>query len=454
MTNTSTTQKNDPYPIKTAKIRPSTITVPGSKSYSHRMAIAASLASGTSEIHNLLKSEDLDHTLSALKQLGVRISRDNHTTTITGMNQNGRIRFNDAPPTPPPPTESLESPESPASLYIGNSGTTMRLITAVAALSPVTYRIHGTPRMHERPIGELLDALNQLGVNAASIHNNNCPPVEITGPLTTGGAVDLDCSVSSQYLSALLLIAPCLKNGLEINLIKGLVSKPYVEMTIDIMNRFGINVHKKGDNYFRVPDHQTYKAGSHTVEPDCSQAGYFWAAAAITGVPVTVSGISRHSRQGDVRFVHVLQDMGCSIDDTNTGITVSRPADHPLKAVAVDMQDMPDLVPTLAVVAAFAKGKTTIKNVAHLAAKESDRLSATVNELTKMGISATKTKDGLAITGGTPKGTIIETYDDHRIAMSFALAGLLVPDMAIANPKCVEKSFPEFWDVFEGLYDQ
>ena len=453
MTNTSTTQKNDPYPIKTAQIRPSTITVPGSKSYSHRMAIAASLASGTSKIHNLLKSEDLDYTLSALKQLGVRISRDNHTTTITGMNQNGRIRFNDAPPTPPPPTESLESPESPASLYIGNSGTTMRLITAVAALSPVTYRIHGTPRMHERPIGELLDALNQLGVHAVSTQNNNCPPVEITGPLTTGGAVDLDCSVSSQYLSALLLIAPCLKNGLEINLTKGLVSKPYVDMTIDVMNRFGINVHQKTD-YFRVPGNQTYRPGTYTVEPDASQAGYFWAAAAITGVPVTVTGISTHSRQGDVKFVKVLGDMGCRIDDTPNGIAVSRDREQPLKAVTIDMQDMPDLVPTLAVAAAFAKGKTTIKNVAHLAAKESDRLSATKNELTKMGISATKTKDGLTITGGTPKGAIIETYDDHRIAMSFALAGLLVPGVTIANPKCVEKSFPGFWDVFEGLYNQ
>ena len=437
---------NPVYPVKTAKIRPSTISVPGSKSYSHRIAIAASLASGTSEIHNMLKSEDTTHTLSALEQLGAQIQQNNQKTTITGMFQSDAA--------PPPATGS--EPE-PIPIYTGNSGTTMRLITAVAALCPGTYHLYGTERMHERPIGELLDALGQLSVKAVSVNNNNCPPVEITGPLSTGGIVDLDCSVSSQYLSALLLIAPHLKTGLEINITKGLVSKPYVEMTIDVLNRFGIEAHRKGNSYFRVPGRQNYTPGTYIVEPDCSQAGYFWAAGAITGTPVTVSDISKHSRQGDINFIRVLKDMGCKIEETDNGITVSREdigdgAKKPLTAVTVDMQDMPDLVPTLAVVAAFARGKTVIKNVAHLAAKESDRLAAVVTELTKMGISAKRTKDGLAITGGTPKGAVIETYNDHRIAMSFALTGLVVPDVTIANPGCVEKSFPAFWDVFEGLY--
>ena len=425
-------------PVQTAPIRNAVIRVPGSKSYSHRMVIAAALAAGTSHIENILKSEDLEHTLSALETLGAAISAQGRATTITGMDRNGRILLN---PSPPP-------------IYIGNSGTTMRLMTAVAALGEGTCRLHGTDRMHERPIGELLDALRQLSVGAVSVNNNGCPPVEITGPLTRGGIVNLDCSVSSQYLSALLLIAPCLKTGLEINITGSLVSRPYVEMTIDVMNRFGVEVHRKGDGYFRVPGNQTYHPGSYTVEPDCSQAGYFWAAGAITGVPVTVSGISTHTRQGDVGFVQVLKSMGCIVRDTPDGITVHRDANRRLAAISVDMQDMPDLVPTLSVVAAFARGKTVIKNVAHLAAKESDRLAAVESELTKMGISAKRTKDGIAITGGTPHGADIETYDDHRIAMSFAIAGLFVPGIRIADPACVEKSFPEFWEVLEDLYDQ
>ena len=425
-------------PIQTAPIRKATIRVPGSKSYSHRMAVAAALAAGTSQIGNLLKSEDLEYTLEALETLGAAVSHQGTTTTLTGLDRNGRILLN---PAPPP-------------VYIGNSGTTMRLMTAVAALGEGTCRLYGTDRMHERPIGELLHALRQLSIHAVSVNKDNCPPVEVRGPLTTGGIVDLDCSVSSQYLSALLLIAPCLKNGLEINITNTLVSKPYVEMTIDVMNRFGIEVHRKSDRYFRVPGGQIYRPGAYTVEPDCSQAGYFWAAGAVTGIPVTVSGISVHTRQGDVGFVKVLESMGCIVEDGPDGITVYRDPNRSLHGISVDMQDMPDLVPTLSVVAAFARGKTVIKNVAHLAAKESDRLAAVETELTKMGISAKRTKDGIAITGGTPHGADIETYDDHRIAMSFAIAGLAVPGIRIADPACVEKSFPEFWEVLEDLYDQ
>ncbi len=416
--------------IQTGNIRDFvSITVPGSKSYSHRIAIAAALADGTSTVYNMLDSDDIQHTISVLEQLGAGIQTEGNRLLITGC---------------PDGFAPCDAP-----IYVGNSGTTMRLMTAVAALGEGRYRLYGTDRMHERPIGELLAALSQLGIDAVSVNGNGCPPVEIGGGRVAAGRADLDCSVSSQYLSAILLIAPLTEQGIEINVTRGPVSKPYVDMTVDIMTRFGIDIYRNGHTWFHVPGKQTYQAGSYTVEPDCSQAGYFWAAAAVTGAAVKVTGISKHSAQGDVRFVDVLESMGCRVRHEPDGITVTG---GKLNAVSVDMGDMPDLVPTLSVVAAFAEGITEIRNVAHLAAKESDRLAAVTNELTRMGIHVVKTTEGLRITGGTPYGAEIETYDDHRIAMSFAVAGLMVPGVVIRDENCVEKSFPDFWDVFSGLY--
>ncbi len=416
--------------IRTGKIKGGTIAVPGSKSYSHRMAIAAGLADGKSVIYNLLDSEDTRYTLSALEQLGVFIEKSGGQVVIRG--RAGRFAAADKP------------------VYLGNSGTSMRLLTALAALGEGRYVFSGTERMHERPIGELLDALQQLGIHAVSANQNDCPPVEIVGGAIEGDTVSIDCSVSSQYLSALLLMAPCTENGMTIHVDHGPVSKPYVDMTVDIMEQFGIRLDRNGYTDFRIPGGQLYRSGSYTVEPDCSQAGYFWAAGAVTGAPVTVSGVSKDCRQGDVRLAEILNAMGCRVFYCDDGIAVTGP--DRLSAIDADMGDMPDLVPTLAVVAAFAEGETVIGNVAHLAEKESDRLSAVVNELKKMGVDAAKTEDGIRIRGGKPHGATIATYDDHRIAMSFAVAGLVVPDIIIENERCVEKSFPDFWDVFERLY--
>jgi 3-phosphoshikimate 1-carboxyvinyltransferase len=219
-------------------------------------------------------------------------------------------------------------------------------------------------------------------------------------------------------------------------------------MTVDIMQRFGLNVGREGYTRFAVPGGQTYRAGDYTVAPDASQAGYFWGAAAITGGSVTVEGVTRDSRQGDVGLSRVFERMGCRVDDGADGITVTG---GDLRAVTVDMADMPDMVPTLAVVAAFAEGITIIENVAHLKAKESDRLASTCAELNKMGIEAVAEPDRLLITGGTPHGATIATYDDHRIAMSFAMAGLVIPGINIMDPGCVEKSFPNFWQVWDTL---
>jgi 3-phosphoshikimate 1-carboxyvinyltransferase len=289
-----------------------------------------------------------------------------------------------------------------------------------------------------------------MGINARSVKNNGCPPVEVTGAAINAKQVDINCQNSSQYLSALLLMAPGTSRGLEIRVAGGPpVSRPYVDLTVALMETFGIHLDREGYQKFKVPGKQFYRAGEYVVEVDCSQAAYFWGAAAISGAEIKVVGIRTDSAQGDVRFVDLLQQMGCRVSRESNSIGVSG---GPLHAIEADLADMPDQVPTLAVVAAFAEGTTVIKNVAHLKSKESDRLSATVTELNKMGIDAASSANALVVKGGKPKGAIIDTYNDHRIAMSFAIAGLNVPGVCIRNEGCVEKSFPAFWQVFERLY--
>ena len=415
--------------IKTEKIHDTAVTVPGSKSYTHRIFIAAALSNGQCRIENFLDSDDTNYTLSALNQFGASFDK-----TLDGVIINGR-------------DGEMDASENP--IYLGNSGTSMRLLTAYAAIGNGRYLLSGSDRMHERPIHHLLDGLNELGVQAVSVNNNGCPPVAVIGTKLSGGTVNLNCSISSQFLSGLLLIAPYTQNGLEIHVTQGPVSRPYIDMTLDIMSRFGVDVVRSGYDYFKILGSQCYRSGRYVVEPDASQASYFWAAAAITGHAIKVNVISKQSSQGDVRFVDVLSEMGCQVIHETDGITV---VGGSLSAIEVDMADMPDQVPTLAVIAAFAEGITVIKNVSHLKVKESDRLSAVINELTKMGISAKSESNNLIITGGNPHGAVIETYDDHRIAMSFAVAGLRVPGIEIKNEHCVEKSFPEYWKVFDGLY--
>ncbi len=415
--------------IKTQNIGNSNIFVPGSKSYTHRLLIAAALSEGECFLYNILKSEDTLLTLGALKQMGVNISEHGDKLSILGSN--GK------------PGPSIDP------IYLANSGTSMRLLTGVAALGSGTYLLTGTKRMHERPIQNLLDGMNQIGIQTHSVKGNGCPPVKVEAEPISGGPMELNCSVSSQYLSSILLISPYTKDGLEIQVTKGPVSKPYVDMTLDIMSRFGVQVERRGYKTFKIPGMQKYRAGSYTVEPDCSQAGYFWAAAAVTGTTVKVMNITKDTHQGDVRFAEVLKKMGCSISYENDGIAVTG---GPLTGIDIDMADMPDIVPTLAVVASFANGTTRISNVAHLKAKESDRIGSVVKELNRIGIEARGTESGLLVKGGKPRGAEINTYNDHRIAMSFAIAGLIVPGVKIKNETCVEKSFPDFWDVFERLY--
>jgi 3-phosphoshikimate 1-carboxyvinyltransferase len=403
--------------------------VPGSKSYTHRILIASALSDGPCRLSNCLRSEDTLLTADALRAMGVGIVDDGDCFHVTGTA--GRLA----------PSEK--------EIYLGNSGTSMRLLTGVAALGQGMYTLTGTPRMQERPIQDLMDGLAQIGVFSRSVKGTGCPPIEIQAGDLEGGDMALDCSLSSQFLSSVLLMAPLTRKGITVRMIRDLVSKPYVDMTVDIMERLGVQVERDGYQSFHVPGNQTYAHGDYAVEPDCSQAGYFWGAAAITGKTIKVRNISEASRQGDVKFARVLEQMGCSVSYDDDGIAVTG---GPLKAVCVDMESMPDIVPTLAVVASFAEGTTEITNVAHLKEKECDRLNCVAIELIKMGIDARATDSGLIIRGGNHVGAEIETYDDHRMAMCFAIAGLRVPGVIIRDEHCVKKSFPNFWEVFEGLY--
>ncbi len=416
--------------IKTGRIRDCRITIPGSKSHTHRALVIAALVEDESTILNGLRSEDTDLTADALDQMGVKIRRDT-VAKWRVVGTGGRFLPSKQP------------------IYLGNSGTSMRLLTALAALGNCPYTLKGTDRMHERPIENLLQGLRQTGAQAISINNNKCPPVLIDGKNQSGGHVDLDCSDSSQYLSAMLMIGPYLSQGLEINVFKGPVSRPYVDMTLAVMKQFGVDVARNGYQSFSIKGNCAYRPTAVSIEPDASNASYFFAAAAISGATLTVNHIKEDSLQGDVRFIEVLEKMGCEIHKFDDGIAISGKR---LNGVEVDMSSMPDMVPTLAVTAAFAAGKTHIKGIGHLKVKECDRILAVTTELGKMGIRVEASENHMTVHGGRPHGATIDTYNDHRIAMSFAVAGLVVPGIVIQNEGCVEKSFPSFWKIFKRIY--
>lgn len=405
------------------------IRVPGSKSYTHRSLIAAALGDGPCTIGNPLFSQDTILTADALQQMGVAIERTDDAWVVHG--NEGRIGSCGHP------------------IYLGNSGTSMRLLTAVAALSAGPVVLTGNARMQQRPIDDLLQGLRRLGIDAASCQPGGCPPVRISGGPIRGGAIEIDCSKSSQFLSALLLAAPCTAEGMRIQVLGDPVSKPYIDMTLHVMSDFGIACSRSGYGEFVVPGDQRYHRERYSVEPDASQAGYFWAAAAITGARILVEGMTLNSRQGDVRFVRLLEAMGCSVVQEEDAIGIA--GGGALRAIDVDMSAMPDLVPTLAVVAAFAEGKTTVRNVSHLRIKESDRLAATIDNLERMGIRASTDGSDLEVWGGEPHGALIKTCDDHRMAMSFAMAGLITPGIVIDEETCVGKSFPDFWKVLKSM---
>ena len=411
------------------KIQDQAVIIPGSKSISHRMMICASLCDGTSNIRNLLKSDDILLTIDALKHMGAKIEGiDTNHYRVSGFGGNPQA--------------------CNKNIYLGNSGTSIRLLAGIAALGNTEYTLTGDKRLCERPMVELLDALTELKIFATSENQKGTPPVHIKGNNREGGQVKIDCSKSSQYLSSLLMMGALLKKGLDIILEGPLVSSPYIDLTIDIMNKFNVEAYKIDNTHYKVSGQQSYIPGNFFVEPDLSNAGYFWAIGAITGNMIFVKNISKNSLQGDLKQIRILEQMGCTlkIEDHRIGVCGST-----LKAVDVDMSDTPDAVPAIAVVASFAQGKTRICNIKHLREKECDRIDALSSQLMKMGIKVKQGDDYIEITGGSPKGARIETFNDHRIAMAFSIAGLKISGMEIENEACVEKSFPNYWDIFENL---
>ncbi len=404
------------------------VSVPGSKSVTHRAFIIAGLAEGESLIQNPLDSDDTRITAGALKSMGVGIPGISETMKITGTG--GAI--------------SAANEE----IYLGDSGTSMRLLTAVASLGKGEFYLHGSKRLNERPVGHLVEALKKLGVDVRC-RNDRYPPVVVKSGGIPGGDVELDVSESSQYLSALLLVLPYAEKKSSVMIETHLASRPYVDITTDMMEMFGAKSRWINERKIEVDNDFRYSARKYRVEGDCSSASYFWAAAALLGIQVTTLNIKEDTRQGDIRLLDILEEMGCDVSRSKTGITVTGGR---LRGVDVDMNLLPDQVPTLAVVAACAEGKTVIRNVSHLRIKESDRLNAVARELQRVGIRVDELEDGLVVHGGSPKGAIIETYNDHRIAMAFAVLGLKTGEMTILNPSCVNKSFPAFWTLIESFY--
>jgi len=417
--------------IRPRKLRDQAVAVPGSKSISHRMLICACLCDGVSKIYNLLESEDIKLTMKTLRLMGAGIEKKQDSYfQVSGFAKN--------------PAEVKED------IYLGNSGTSMRLLAGIAALGTGVYTLTGNERMQERPMMELIDALNSLGIKTWSDSPSGTPPVHIKPAKIKGGKVKIDCSRSSQYLSSLLMMGPLLENGLDISLDSPPVSSPYIDLTMDIMKRFNVRAFRKTPTSFHVPANQSYVPGNFHVEPDLSNAGYFWGAGAVLKSMIWVENISSDSMQGDLKQVNILEQMGCRVEMKNNKIGVC--GTDRLSAIEADMSDTPDAVPAIAVVAAFAQGNTKIFNVGHLREKECDRIDAVCSQLAKMGITTSQGTDWFEIQGGKPAGPAqIETFNDHRIAMAFSIAGLKIPGIAIENETCVEKSFPDYWKVFDGL---
>lgn len=411
--------------------------VPGSKSMTNRALILAchgsKRASGV-RVVNALDCEDTRVMADSLARLGFQIDAawDDARPCLTVRLPSGQEFF----------------PNKRGQLDVANSGTSMRFLTALACLGQGRYRIDGVPRMRERPIEDLLAALRQLGADARSEMDNGCPPVIVNARGLDGGLTRVKGAISSQFLSALLMAAPLAKNAVTIEVDGPLVSGPYVTMTLAMMRAIGLQVDAKPGPRFVIAPGQQARPVDIVVEPDASAASYFFAAAAITGGQVTVSDLTTASLQGDIRFVDILEKMGCRVDRSPNGITVHG---GPLHGVDVDMNEISDTVMTLGAVACFATGPTTICNVAHIRHKETDRLAALATELRRIGAGAMEFTDGLTITPAPLRGATIETYKDHRMAMSLALVGLKVPGIVIDNPGCVGKTYPRFFEDLEKL---
>lgn len=404
------------------------IFLPGSKSLSNRALLIAALANGVTKITNLLVSEDIEHMLNALASLGVEYTLSDCGTECTVIGNNGFFKT-----------------DTPLELYLGNAGTAMRPLCAALAASEGEFVLTGEPRMKERPIGHLVDALTQLNADIEYLENKDYPPLKIMGKALVGNTVSIDGSISSQFLTAILMIAPLLKTNTNIDIEGELVSKPYIDITLDIMSRFGIEVQNNDYKSFTVKGNQSYQSvDRYMVEGDASSASYFLAAGAIKGGKITVYGVGKLSVQGDKYFADVLEKMGAEVHWNDESITV---IGKPLIGIDMDMNHIPDAAMTIAITALFAQGPTTIRNIYNWRVKETDRLTAMATELRKVGAKVVEGEDYISITPpNSLKHAEIDTYNDHRVAMCFSLIALSDTAVTINDPKCTAKTFPDYFD--------
>jgi 3-phosphoshikimate 1-carboxyvinyltransferase len=424
-----------------------TVTLPGSKSLSNRCLLLAALSEGSTRVENLLESDDIRYMLEALDTLHVPVERDaEDKTAVTVTGQGGPIHS---------PTE-----ESTLELFLGNAGTAMRPLAAALCMGRGSFVLDGVPRMRERPIADLIDGLRQLGADASCVEETGCPPVTIKADGLEGGVASISGKMSSQFLSSLLMAAPLCKDGVTIKIKDELISAPYVSLTIGLMKKFGVNVQIEGDmdgtpSFVIGKDEKYTSPKSILVEGDASSASYFLAGAAITGGTVTVRGCGSDSVQGDVAFANVMEQMGATVTWAPESITVTRDPNTKLKGVDVDCGKIPDAAMTLAVAALFAEGPTTIRNVYSWRLKETERMKAIVAECTKLGATVEEFEDYCIIT--PPEGNkikdnvVIETYDDHRMAMTFSLAACGGVNVIIDDPGCTAKTFPTYFEMLGGI---
>ena len=404
------------------------LTVPSSKSYSNRALLIAALADGESHIYNCLKCEDTRYMISALNSHNINIVEDETKVTVHGCNG--------FPGT------------SEKNIFVGNAGTTMRFLCSFAALCLGETIIDGSWRMRQRPLNDLIDGLSPLGVEIISQNENGCPPVKIKGGGIDGGETEMNGDKSSQYFTSILMSSPYAKKDVLIKVNGELTSRPYIDLTIDLMRIFGVNVENNSYSSFFIKSGNGYKAREYTIESDMTSATYFFAAAAITGGKVKIENLNIATMQGDIKFVDILKKMGCIVLKGENFIEVEGGG---LTGINVNMNEMPDAVQTLAVTSLFAKGETRITGVSNLRIKETDRIKALATELSRLGAQVRELDDGLVIIPGKLQAAEIITYDDHRMAMSFSLAGLKIHGIRIINPGCVNKSFPDFFKKIESL---
>ncbi len=404
--------------------------MPGSKSITNRALLIAALAEGDSILTGMLLSDDTRYMAEAIAALGLPINVDAATETANVTGGSGTF------------------PADKAELYIGNSGTTARFLTAALTLGHGRYVLDGNPRMRQRPIGPLLDALRQIGSDVRGLMTPDCPPVEVIASGLPGGPCAIPGDLSSQYFSALLMAAPYARSEVAISVIGELVSIPYLEITAAVMAEFGVQIEIDRQTWasFRVPVGQRYRGRTYHIEPDASNASYFFAAAAASGGRAIVDGLGTASTQGDLQFVRALEAMGATVTMTSDRTEVVGPPIGTLRGIDIDMGTIPDTAQTLAAIAPFATGPTRITGIAHNRLKETDRIADLATELRRIGQRVEEFADGLVITPGPITAAAIHTYDDHRMAMSFGITALLTGEIDILDPGCTAKTFPDYFD--------